>query len=75
MGVELGQGATLEQVLAGRETVAEGILNTQSAQALALREAVEMPIVNAVHRILFEGQPAQRAIADLMARELRAEQD
>ena len=75
VGVELGQGATLEQILAGRETVAEGILNTQSAQALAMREAVEMPIVNAVHRILFEGQAPQRAIADLMARELRAEQD
>lgn len=75
VGVELGQGATLEQVLAGRDTVAEGILNTQSAQALARREAVEMPIVNAVHRILFEGQPARRAIGDLMARELRAEQD
>ena len=34
-----------------------------------------MPIVEAVHRILFEGQPPRRAIAELMTRELRAEQD
>lgn len=75
VGVEIGKGKTLEQVLAGRETVAEGILTTQSARALAQREGVEMPIVEAVHRTLFEGYEARRAIEDLMRRELRPEQD
>ena len=48
-----------------------------AAQALALadREGVEMPIVQAVNRTLFEGYPAQRAIEDLMGRELRPEND
>ena len=34
-----------------------------------------MPIVEATHRILFDGQPPVEAIAELMARELRAERD
>jgi glycerol-3-phosphate dehydrogenase (NAD(P)+) len=75
VGVEIGQGRSLEEVLAGRETVAEGVLNTQSARALAERAGVEMPIVNAVHRVLFEGAPVPRMAAELMSRALRPEQD
>ena len=51
------------------------MLNAQSAQALADRQGVEMPIVSAVYRTLFGGRPAREAIGDLMMRELRAEQD
>ena len=75
LGIELGKGTTLEQALEGKDTVAEGVLNTISARALAEREGVDMPIVLAVHRILFEAQPARLAISELMTRELRAEQD
>ena len=75
LGMALGKGNTLEQALEGKDTVAEGVLNTISARALAEREGVNMPIVLAVHRILFEAQPARLAISELMTRELRAEQD
>jgi glycerol-3-phosphate dehydrogenase (NAD(P)+) len=75
LGIEIGKGKTLEQALEGKDTVAEGVLNTISARALAEREGVDMPIVWAVHRTLFEAQPPQLAIAELMRRELRAEQD
>ena len=75
LGFEIGKGATLEQALEGRETVAEGAVSAASALALAEREGVEMPIVAAVNRTLFEGYPAQRAIEDLMGRELRPEND
>lgn len=75
VGVEIGRGSTLEEVLASRETVAEGVVTTQSAHALAAREGIDMPIVAAVHRTLFERQPARRAITDLMTRELRAEHE
>ena len=75
LGLEMGKGSTLEQALEGKDTVAEGVLNTISARALAEREGVEMPIVLAVHRILFEGQTPRLAISELMRRELRAEQD
>lgn len=73
VGIELGRGAALPEVLAGRETVAEGVVTTESAMALAAREGVEMPIVTAVHRILFERQPARWALVELMGRELRGE--
>jgi glycerol-3-phosphate dehydrogenase (NAD(P)+) len=75
VGVAIGEGRTLDEALAGKETVAEGVLNTQSALALAERAGVTMPIVEATHRILFEGQCPRDAIAELMVRELRAERD
>ena len=75
LGAEIGKGATLAQALEGRETVAEGVTTAQSARDLALRTGVEMPIVAAVCRILFEGHSARSAIGELMRRELRPEQD
>ncbi|MGK2963093.1 MAG: NAD(P)H-dependent glycerol-3-phosphate dehydrogenase, partial [Gemmatimonadaceae bacterium] len=75
VGVEVGRGTPLDAVLAGRETVAEGVTTARSAHALAKREGVEMPIVDAVNRVLFEGKPARDAIGSLMTRELRPESD
>jgi glycerol-3-phosphate dehydrogenase (NAD(P)+) len=75
VGVEVGKGIPLLKVLEGRETVAEGVVTTRSARALAAREEVQMPIVDAVHKVLFEGHSARDAIEDLMSRELRAETD
>lgn len=75
VGVEIGKGIPLSKVLEGRETVAEGVVTTRSARALAAREEVEMPIVSAVHKVLFEGHSARDAIEALMTRELRAEAD
>lgn len=75
VGLEIGQGRKLEESLAARETVAEGVFTTQSAYALAAREDIDMPIVTAVYRILFEGHDPRRAIGELMTRELRAERD
>jgi glycerol-3-phosphate dehydrogenase (NAD(P)+) len=75
VGEEIGRGRSLAEVLTGRETVAEGVLNAQSARALAARAGVEMPIVNAVHRILFEGAAVGDAVGELMSRTPRAEQD
>ena len=75
VGLAVGAGATLDEALAGKETVAEGVATTKSALALAEREEVEMPIVSMVHRVLFDGFPAHQGVVELMARELRAEQD
>ncbi|MFL5479313.1 MAG: NAD(P)H-dependent glycerol-3-phosphate dehydrogenase [Gemmatimonadaceae bacterium] len=75
VGVEIGKGRQLEDVLLNRETVAEGVTAAQSARELAKREGVEMPIVDAVNSVLFEGQSARNAIGALMTRELRAEVD
>ena len=75
LGLDLARGAPLDALLAARDTVAEGVVTTQSAHALAAREGVEMPIVAAVYRILFERHAPRAAIAELMSRELRAEVD
>jgi glycerol-3-phosphate dehydrogenase (NAD(P)+) len=75
VGIEIGKGATLEAALAGKETVAEGVMTTVSALELAARHEVDMPIVQMAHRILFEGHSARSAVPELMARELRSEQD
>jgi glycerol-3-phosphate dehydrogenase (NAD(P)+) len=75
LGVEIGRGASLEAALHGKETVAEGVITTASALALAAKHGVDMPIVQMVHRILFDGHVARKAVPELMARELRSEQD
>ena len=60
----------------GKETVAEGVATTRE-RARARRRARESRCRSSrcVHRILFDGHPARRAVAELMTRELRAEQD
>jgi glycerol-3-phosphate dehydrogenase (NAD(P)+) len=75
IGEEIGRGATLAEALAGKQTVAEGVVTAKSAWQLAARFEVEMPIVEMVNRILFEGHIARRAVAEMMTRELRPEQD
>jgi glycerol-3-phosphate dehydrogenase (NAD(P)+) len=74
VGLRIGRGESLEQVTgSGMRTVAEGIRTTESAYELAARLGVEMPIVEQVHRILFEGQSVELAIRELMTRELKKE--
>lgn len=75
VGLEVGKGRPLDEVLAGTESVAEGVRNAGSTVALAARAGVSMPIAEAVHRVLFESQAPAVAIAGLMQRELRAERD
>jgi glycerol-3-phosphate dehydrogenase (NAD(P)+) len=75
VGEEIGRGATLAEALAGKQTVAEGVVTAKSAGQLARKHDVEMPIVEMVNRILFEGHTARRAVAEMMTRELRPEQD
>lgn len=75
VGVEVGRGRALQDVLAGTEAVAEGVRNAKTTVALAARAGVSMPIAEAVYRVLFESQAPDEAIAELMQRELRAERD
>lgn len=75
LGLDIGRGLTLDEALAGRDTVAEGVITTRAAKALAARYNVAMPIVDAVHAVLFEGQSPQTAITELMNRDLRPERD
>jgi glycerol-3-phosphate dehydrogenase (NAD(P)+) len=73
VGVELGKGRTLEQVLSEMTMIAEGVETTRAAHALAQRADIEMPIVAVVHGVLFEGMAARDALENLMMREPKAE--
>ena len=73
LGVALGQGKTLEQALAGKPAVVEGVNTTRSAVALGERHGVELPIAREVANVLFQNKPPRQAISDLMERELKAE--
>lgn len=75
VGIELGKGRTLSDVLAGMTMVAEGVRTTQSARDLALRENVEMPIVDAVYGVLYEDGSPVEAMKRLMSRDPRRERD
>jgi glycerol-3-phosphate dehydrogenase (NAD(P)+) len=75
VGLELGAGKTIEQILAGMNQVAEGVRTTKSAHELSKKHGVEMPIVDAMHRILYEGLAPREAVGDLMGRRVRRERD
>jgi glycerol-3-phosphate dehydrogenase (NAD(P)+) len=68
VGIGLGKGQTLEQVLAGMSQVAEGIKTTKSAHDLAERLGVEMPITGAMYRLLYENMSAKEVLVDLLGR-------
>ena len=72
-GERIGMGLTVEQARDATESVVEGAATCKSVVALAERCDVEMPITHAIHEVLFEDKPVQKAIADLMRRQLKAE--
>ncbi len=73
VGLGLGKGGTLRQVLADLGQVAEGVVTAQSAWQLALREGVEMPITEQVYRMLYEDKPVFEVLRDLAGRPRTAE--
>ncbi len=75
LGVALARGASLERQVSASRSVAEGVNTCRSVVALAERHAVDMPISRAVHRLLFHGQDPREAVVELMARELRFEDE
>ena len=73
LGVELGKGRTLEQVLARRLSVAEGVGTARAAVDLAAKVGVDLPIAREVVSVLFEHKPPRQALGDLMDRSLKSE--
>jgi glycerol-3-phosphate dehydrogenase (NAD(P)+) len=73
VGVKLGQGMALADILDGMNQVAEGVKTAKSAYQLARREEVVMPITTEVYRMLYEGKPGAQAVAELMGRQLKRE--
>jgi glycerol-3-phosphate dehydrogenase (NAD(P)+) len=73
VGLRLGQGETLDQILASTQMVAEGVKNARAFHLLAQRLGVEMPLVEAVYHILYKGLAPKEAVKKLMSRELKDE--
>jgi len=73
VGLGLGQGKTLDQILEELGQVAEGVVTARSAHALAAREGVDMPITRQIYQMIYEDKPAIEAVAYLLGRERKAE--
>lgn len=75
LGQELGQGRTLAEILAGRHSVAEGVTTAAAVVTLARKLGVEMPIAEAVNRILHQGSRLDAEVGALLSRPLRRESE
>jgi glycerol-3-phosphate dehydrogenase (NAD(P)+) len=73
VGMKLGQGMGLTEILAEMRMVAEGVKTTESARDLARRLGVDMPITEKVFQILYHDKPAREAVIELMTRDPKAE--
>jgi glycerol-3-phosphate dehydrogenase (NAD(P)+) len=73
VGVALGKGKKLAQILSETRTVAEGVKTSKSTHELATRLGIEMPITTEMMRVLYENEAPNAAIQRLMTRALRAE--
>ncbi|PCI46134.1 MAG: hypothetical protein COB49_09095, partial [Alphaproteobacteria bacterium] len=68
LGMELGQGKTVEEIMSGRKSVAEGYDTAGILAEIARRENIEMPIAGAVNEILHKGGNVKEIVQDLMNR-------
>ena len=75
VGFRLGCGETLTDIQKGFREVAEGVKTTLSVHRLAKSLAVEMPITQAVHDILYEGRIPRSVVTELMERDLKPEHE
>ena len=72
-GERIGQGETLDDILASTAKVAEGVWTSRVVRARAAELDIEMPITDAVCAVLFEGLPAAKAVQGLMERDPKDE--
>jgi len=73
VGMKLGQGMTLDDILSEMKMVAEGVKTAKSVYNLSRKMSVEMPICHAIYKILYEGLSPQEASRELMGRDLKKE--
>jgi len=73
VGVELGRGRKLEDILGEMREVAEGVKTTRSIYELGRRVGIEMPITASIYELLYQDKPALEAANELMGRPLKRE--
>jgi glycerol-3-phosphate dehydrogenase (NAD(P)+) len=75
VGLQLGEGRSIEEILAGMNMVAEGVKSSPSVLDLARRYGVEMPITEQVVAVCHQGRTAADALGALMQRSRKSELD
>jgi glycerol-3-phosphate dehydrogenase (NAD(P)+) len=73
VGIQLGKGRAIAEILAEMKMVAEGVETTAALMDLAAELQIELPITEQVHAILHEGKPPGEAIRDVMERPAKRE--
>ena len=73
VGVRLGKGESLQQILSSMDSVAEGVKTAQAVMQLAEQHDIDMPIAQEVYRVLFEGKSPLEATHTLMSRPFKTE--
>ena len=73
VGIQLGKGRRLAEILGEMRMVAEGVKTTESAYALSRRLGIDMPITGKVYEVLHDDKPARSAVIELMSRDLKSE--
>lgn len=72
-GILLGQGYSMEEAMKEVNMVVEGVYSARSALKLAEKYHVELPIIEQVNKVLFEGKDSRQAVAELMLRDNKQE--
>lgn len=75
VGLRIGKGEKLKDVLAGMKMIAEGVHNSKSVCELARQAGTEMPIAEQVRKLLHEDKPAREVIGEFMSRQSKPEFD
>jgi len=73
VGLKIGQGQKLSDILAEQKAVAEGVKNAATVYKLSQKMEVSMPIIEQVHLLLYADKSPKMALYDLMTRRLKSE--
>ena len=75
VGLALGQGKKMADILADMKQVAEGVKTTKVAKALAEKLGCDAPIIDAMHAIIYEGVPVRDVMTRMLSRPPKMERD
>ncbi|MBF0593362.1 MAG: NAD(P)-dependent glycerol-3-phosphate dehydrogenase [Candidatus Omnitrophica bacterium] len=73
VGYELGKGRSIKDILSSMDSVAEGVHTAKAVHGLAKKLGIDMPITEAVYKVVYKGKSASTAVRDLMTRTLKKE--
>ena len=72
-GYLMGKGYSMQEAMDEVNMVVEGVYSAKAAKSLSEKYQVEMPIIDEVNKVLFEGKAASEAVKDLMVRDKKVE--